>query len=380
MSITAGEGHNQTANAMKAYFQEKNVRCEVLDTYGYISKEFADFINKGYLFTSSKTKPLYKGTYRLLEKRKSDSFHFSSTRLLNHVFIKETREYICGFDPDAIIFTHPFVGIILDILKQKNELNIPTTGILTDFKFHPYWEEALRNNYVIVPNEMLIYQSIEKGFKPSQIIPTGIPINPKFAVSVSKETARKKLGLDPAKHTLLVMAGSMGYGKMADNILKLDSLDSSVDFQIISVCGNNAAMKEKIDSLKTERTVLNFGFATNVDLLMDAADCIVSKPGGLTTSEALAKKLPMLIVDPIPGQEQRNTEFLLNHGAAMAASQTTPLTELVYQVFTSPTRLQIMRNAISEIAKPNSTRDACEFVMSLVADKEKTSIPEMIEI
>ena len=145
MSVTAGEGHNQTANAMKAYFSDKGVRCEVLDTFRYISNELAEFINKGYLFTSSKTKSLFKGTYRLLEKRKGDSYHFSSTRLLNHVFIKEIREYISGYQPDVIMFTHPFVGIILDILKQKSELDVPTIGILTDFKFHPYWEEALRN-------------------------------------------------------------------------------------------------------------------------------------------------------------------------------------------------------------------------------------------
>ena len=107
---------------------------------------------------------------------------------------------------------------------------------------------------------------------------------------------------------------------------------------------------------------MNFGFVDNIDLLMDASDCIISKPGGLTTSEALAKRLPIIIVNPIPGQEERNTEFLVNNGVAIAVSSTFPVTEAVFQLFTNPKRIEIMKQSIDLISKPNSTEMVCDFI------------------
>jgi len=117
--------------------------------------------------------------------------------------------------------------------------------------------------------------------------------------------------------------------------------------------------------MRTKKRILNLGYVNYVDKLMDASDCIISKPGGLTTSEAMAKRLPMIIVDPIPGQEDRNTEFLTNNGAAMAVTATTPLDEIMYQLFADPRRVEVMRSAIDILAKPNSTRDICEFAKSI---------------
>jgi processive 1,2-diacylglycerol beta-glucosyltransferase len=121
-------------------------------------------------------------------------------------------------------------------------------------------------------------------------------------------------------------------------------------------------MKESIDKMSLSKPILNFGFTRQISDLMDAADCIITKPGGLTTSEALAKKLPLIIVNPIPGQEDRNTEFLLNSGVAMKSSPFQPVDELLYELFSSQNRLIQMRNAMQEISKPHATRDLCEQV------------------
>jgi processive 1,2-diacylglycerol beta-glucosyltransferase len=206
---------------------------------------------------------------------------------------------------------------------------------------------------------------------------------------MSKEDARRFLGLDENLPAFLIMGGSMGYGNMAENVRKIDSLDmagTERDFQLIVVCGNNAEMKAEIDEIaKTARhRMLVTGFVKTIPQMMDAADCIITKPGGLTTSEALAKQLPMIIAGPIPGQEERNAEFLLNNGCAMATSKTCPIDECIWQLLQSDIRLQSMRACIDAIAKPGSAETLGQFLEDLahtplIVEDRSTDPVEKIE-
>lgn len=381
LSITAGQGHNATAKAICAYLESIGCEAEMLDTFNYVSRILGETVSKGYLITASKAKLAYKSAYRLAELRKKSKSDVSPTRATGTMMAKKLLGYISDYDPDVIICTHIFAGIILDVLKEKRETRAKCIGILTDFAFHPYWEEGLNLDYVVTPNELLTAQAMKKGFTKEQVLPLGIPIHPKFSKSVTKEEARARLGLDLTKRTVLLMSGSMGYGHIESTVNTLDAVPH--DFQIITVCGNNAEAKARIDAMRTKKRILNFGFTDKVDLLMDASDCIITKPGGLTSSEALAKCLPMIIVNPIPGQEDRNTEFLVNNGAAMAVTATSPLDEVLYQFFVDPRRSEIMREAIKLISKPESTKDICEFSKALCADQdmkdeEQENMPEII--
>ena len=141
------------------------------------------------------------------------------------------------------------------------------------------------------------------------------------------------------------------------------------DFEIINVCGSNKRAKARIDNMIFNKKVINLGFVDYVDQIMDAADIIVTKPGGLTTSEAMAKSLPMVIVNPIPGQEDRNTEFLVNNGCAMAVSPTYELEEIIYTLTHKTERLKLMRDSIALFAHPDSTRRICDFSKSLYNDR-----------
>ena len=381
LSITAGQGHNATAKAVCAYLESIGCEAEMLDTFNYVSRVLGETVSKGYLITASKAKLAYKSAYRLAELRKKSKSDASPTRATGNMMAKKLLRYISDYDPDVIICTHIFAGIILDVLKEKRETRAKCIGILTDFAFHPYWEEGLNLDYVVTPNELLTAQAMKKGFTKEQVLPLGIPIHPKFSKSVTKEEARARLGLDLTRRTVLLMSGSMGYGHIESTVNTLDAVPH--DFQIITVCGNNAEAKARIDAMRTKKRILNFGFTDKVDLLMDASDCIITKPGGLTSSEALAKCLPMIIVNPIPGQEDRNTEFLVNNGAAMAVTATSPLDEVLYQFFVDPRRSEIMREAIKLISKPESTKDICEFSKSLCADEdreeeERENMPEII--
>lgn len=371
LSVTAGQGHNSTAKALCAYLNSIGCEADMLDTLAYLNHALGETVAKGYLIVSSNAKLVYKSGYRLAEKRKKSNTEISPTRTTGKLMSKKLAKYIADYDPDVIICTHVLPAIILDVMRKKGQLRAKTIGVLTDFMFHPYWEETLNLDYVVTPNEQMLVQALRKGFKESQVLPFGIPIHPKFSQnSTSKEQARAELGLDINKRTVLLMSGGVGYGNIQKTVAALDRVP--FDFQLITVCGNNTAVKTRIDSMNTEKRILNFGFVNNVDKLMDASDCIISKPGGLTTSEALAKRLPMVIVDPIPGQEDRNTEFLTNNGVAMAVTKTSTLDDVIYQFLSNPRRTEIMREAIDMIAKPNSTRDICEFAKKLCEDNSRT--------
>lgn len=363
LTVTAGQGHNTTANAVSAYLDSMGIECKVLDTFTYFNKLLGDTINRGYLASVDNAQRLYATVYKKLEKRKKNANELSATRLANMVFIKKMKKYIDDYKPDVIVVTHIFAGVIIDIMKQRCEINAKTIGIVTDFTIHPFWEEGLHLDYVVIANEFLTSQIKSKGYTDEQILPIGIPIHPKFSHRQSKEDARRSLGLDPDKLTFLLMGGSMGYGSPDAVVKCLDALP--YDFQIINVCGSNKEAKEAVDALHTDKTVLNYGFTTNIDQLMDACDCIVSKPGGLTTSESLAKNLPMVIVNYIPGQEERNVQFLLNTGCAMEVNDSITLDNIIEELCRSPQKLKVMREATNLIGKPNATKDLCEFIAGL---------------
>ena len=140
LSITAGQGHNATAKAVCTYLESIGCEAEMLDTFNYVSRILGETVSRGYLITANKAKLAYKGAYRLAEKRRKSRSDVSPTRATGNILSKKLLRYINAYDPDVIICTHIFAGIILDVLKEKRETDAKCIGILTDFAFHPYWE------------------------------------------------------------------------------------------------------------------------------------------------------------------------------------------------------------------------------------------------
>lgn len=361
LSITAGEGHNSTAAAIKQCFEAHGDTAEVFDAYRYVSKALYGIIKQGYLLVTKDFKTLFEKSYTLAENRKISEN--SLYRMANTTLVKKLEKLMREYAPDAVIYTHPFLGVVTDLLKTGKNINIPMVGIVTDYTVHPFWEEARSTDRFVVASELLNSQFHRKGIGDERIAPIGIPVRGQFYESIPKARAKAQLGLAD-KFTVLLMGGSMGYGDIASVVKELDAIDS--DFQIISVCGSNAEAKESIDALNTKKRLLNYGYTNEISLLMDAADVIVTKPGGLTVSEALVKKLPMIICNPIPGHEQRNATFLLNSGAAMEVDRHTHFSDVIYQLVSSPTRLDNMRAAIDAIAKTNSTEVLYDLTKELV--------------
>lgn len=358
LTITAGQGHNQTAKAISDYLTQNGAESTYMDTFEYIAPVLKETVSNGYLLSTKAAPKLYGGIYRLAEKRDVDR-KLPLNKITDEILSRKLVKYINEeYRPDVIVCTHIFSAILITQIRDRLIDNPKTVGIVTDFTVHPYWEESVMD-YYITASELLNHQMMKKGIPENKIVPLGIPINPKFAKKMPKANAREILGLED-KITVLVMSGSMGYGNVTDVIKELDKAKD--DFQIVSICGNNKKLKHKIDNLKMNKKLYNHGFTDKVDVFMDAADFIITKPGGLTSSEAFAKRLPMIMVNPIPGQEDRNVEFFLNNGAAIKATSTYPIDEAIYELKSNSKRIEALEKMIDVIRKPNSTKDLADFL------------------
>lgn len=365
LSITTGQGHHQTGLAVANYFEEMGHQVTQLDCYEYLSPAMKDMVSHGYLVSTKYSPKLYGKMYRLAEKKDKSENYATLFQLANTLFHHKMAKYLKENAPDAVVCTHVFAAILMSYLAEKG-YRYPTVGIITDFKAHPYWEST-RLDYYVTPNEYMIPSLAKKGIRKEQILPIGIPIFQKFSQKEEKEIIRKALRLKNLT-TILIMSGSMGFGNVYKILKSIDSVPEK--FQVITVCGNNEKLKKKIDKNKWKHHVTNYGYVSNVDKLMDAADYLVTKPGGLTVSEALAKELPMLISKPIPGQEERNLDFLLNFGCGMRISKTNPADEIIAQLMMNPKKTELMLENIRFIRKPDSTKKLYEHIINIINKKE----------
>ena len=357
LTITAGHGHNQTAKSISDYATSHGHNALVLDALEYINPILKDTLNKAYLLSTSLSPKAYGKIYQLAENKEVSDFALSPQNITSSLLSKKIIKFIKNFNPDAIICTHVFTAKFVSDIKEEG-ISAPTFGIVTDYTLHPFWNET-NIDYYVIPNEFLNYQTVIKGIPQEKILPFGIPITSKFGKKIDKKLAKELVGIED-KPTILMMSGSMGYGNLYKQLEAICNLP--YDFQIVTVCGNNKSLKNKIDKSTFPKKVYNIGFTDKVDLYMDACEIIITKPGGLTVSEALAKRIPMILTNPIPGHEYRNREFLVNMGAAMATSKTYPIDEIVAQILTDIKKLDVMIKGIDLIRKPDAAKTLIEFI------------------
>ncbi len=366
ISVTAGYGHHSTANALADELAARGAQVQKVDLLEYVNKFIFKAVDKGYLFYTKHAPNQFGQLYRAMEKSTSVRSHFIND-LVSELLAAKFNTYFDDFVPDVIITTHIFGAQVLDELKRRNEVSCPVIGIVTDFTLHPFWNEVDRIEYIVTASELLNHRIAQRGVDQKRLLPFGIPIRPRFLKSVPKAQARRELGLREDRNTVLIMSGSMGHGNMAAVVQQMDTLEDPL--QLLIVCGSNARAKKKLEAVKLRHEKHVYGFVDNVDLMMDAADCIVSKPGGLTTSETLAKQLPMIMINPIPGQEEDNANFLLNTGMALTTNKHFSVDEAVYYLFSNPQRLELIRRNIALFAHPDATQRLCDFIFQKYGDR-----------
>ncbi len=360
LTVSTGQGHNSTAMALHTAIKSHGADARTLDVCYYINKFLGLVVSKGYLLSVDALSGSYASTYSKLENRNANPN--SAIFKLCSLFAPKLNEYISDYNPDVIVCTHVFAALSVVTLKRKGLIRAKTVGIITDFTVHPYWEDVTDFNYIVTPSERLLWQCRKKGFSESQVLPFGIPLRAEFSEKTNKARAKKLLGFYPDKPLITVMSGSMGYGSITRTVKDIDKVNKC--FQMAVVCGNSEEELNKLKDTKLRHKTLKLGYTDKISLLMDASDCIITKPGGLSISESLSKGLPMILVNPIPGHEERNLTFLLNSGAAMAASENCPVPELVWQFFSEKKVRDNMSSAAKAIGKTDAANRLAEFIIS----------------
>ena len=269
--------------------------------------------------------------------------------------------------PDLVVCTHFLPAEIISWLKAKHRLACPQAIVVTDFDVHAMWLCHHFEQYFVAIDETREHL-VRLGIPADRVTVSGIPIDPVFAVAKDKAATREKLGLRPDRTTVLLSAGGFGVGPIEHAVTNLLELEHPA--QIVVVCGRNAELKERLDARAAGPPARNplvvVGYTTAMDEYMTAADVLIGKPGGLTTSEALAKELLLVIVNPIPGQEERNSDHLLEQGAAIRCNNLPVLAYKIDRLLDDPARMAAMRASARRLARPDAARDVVRRAVALV--------------
>jgi processive 1,2-diacylglycerol beta-glucosyltransferase len=280
-------------------------------------------------------------------------------------FVKMVRDY----DPDWIVCTHFLPSEIISDLKGKGKMTIPQAIVVTDFDMHALWLCRNYEQYFVALDETKVYLA-SLGCTPEKTTVTGIPIDPKFSETKPKLEMRAKYGLELDVPTVILSLGGFGVGRIDTLLDALRAIKPPV--QILAMCGKNEELKSRLEREYGEESgsrVIPVGYTRDMDEYMSASDLIVGKPGGLTTCEALAKGLVFVIANPIPGQEERNADHLLEQGAAIRSNNPATLGYKIEQLINEPDRLATMRANALKFARPNAAYDIADKLTELGEQK-----------
>lgn len=362
-----GGGHLSAAKSILKYITEHytDVEVEMIDCMKYINKPIEKVTTGAYREMAKKVPRLWGKVYSgsekgLLSKISKDSNKLMA-RKLNHL-LQEKK-------PDLIISTHPFSSQMVSYLKRKGKLNCTLATIMTDFAMHKQWLIGHEyTEYFFVSNDSMKQNIINYGVSKDKILVTGIPMSDRFFENFDTEKIYKMFELDRNKKVILFFGGGeFGLGRERTLQILRAFIQKVPNYQIVAVSGKNEKMKETFEHLvqenRAEDRVRVLGFTDKVPELMHISSLVVTKPGGLTTTESLASNLPMVIINPIPGQEEENAEFLVSNGVGVWIKKEDNLEEVISNLFASPHILEQMKKNTEKFTKQYSTKTICEMLL-----------------
>lgn len=395
MSASTGGGHNRAARAIKEELTNKSINgitidCEIIDSLKIVNGTMDRLISRGYEKSAKYTPKAWGGVYKLTETSLVSKNEFKDNPLTS-LISRKLKKLVENKKPDLIIGTHPFPMIALSTLKKHSQIyansesstfteslhryykNLdipPLITVLTDYTTHSaYIQNEI--DYYIAGHEYVKELLIEDGIDEEKIKAYGIPVEKSFLSNRDREDVLSELNLDPNKFTVLLMGGSFGAGSIKDTLTELISIDR--DFQIIVITGRNKSLKEKLEkTLATEEDTIDkkicvLGFTDKMNDLLASVDILVSKPGGLTTTESLLKEVPMIVPYFIPGQEEENLDFLSNCGASLITSKKYTLSVLLKVLIDNPDRIEMTKENIRAIKKLNASQDIAKLAFDILS-------------
>jgi len=370
LSASAGAGHVRAAQALDKAFQEigeasgEQREVQHLDVLNYTNKVFRNLYSKAYIDLVNKMPEVPGWFYDKLDKPwKNERRRLALDKLNTRPLVKLLRQY----QPDLIVCTHFLPAEIVSWLRAKERLTSRQVIVVTDFDVHAMWLVHHYEHYFVAIDEARVYLEA-LGIPAEKITVSGIPIDPVFAQLKDKQNMRAKHGLSADRTTILLSAGGFGVGSVDALIAALMPLQHRA--QIVAICGRNDELKERLSreasQLKPDATVLvkPFGYTTEMDELMTASDLVLGKPGGLTTCEALAKGLVFVIVNPIPGQEERNSDHLLEAGVGIRSNNLPTLAYKLDRLLADSDRFATMQQNSRRMGRPNAAKVIVQYLIN----------------
>ena len=360
---TAGIGHKKAAMAVKKAYDEMKlpgVEVTLIDALDYTNDFFKWSYLQAYLLMVNKLPTFWGLSYYLTDVPFVDLFVSVVRRLNNWANSKKLVSYILDTKPDVIISTHFFASEVIADLKQKKLMLSRLVTIVTDYRLHAWWVCEGTDAYIVASEDTrrdLEWRKVD----PARIKVMGIPVEPIFSKSLDRPKIFKEAGLRDDLFTILVIGGGFGVGPIEGIVKVIAQINKNL--QTVVVCGHNEELVRKIQSLKDEYR-LNMkvlGFIDNVYEYMDVSDILISKSGGITVSESLAKEIPLVVISPILGQETGNCAFLVRNNAAVKVKRLDDLKAALEGLISDPVKLDKMKDAIKSVKKPYAAYDVAKF-------------------
>ena len=369
-TVTAGAGHLQAAAALDEAWRSLRPADEVrrVDVLDYTPRWYRKIYVRGYLKLIEHAPELYAMMFKKTDNpariKDLTKFRRRSSGVMAAKFVKE----LVAFQPGVLLSPHylplEILGGVLSKRPYKARLAPFTACVVTDFEAHALWMEPCVDLYCVAA-EATKARLVARGAGARNVVATGIPIAAKFAARDDTVAIRAPFRFQPAVSTLLVLGGGFGMGPVREILAELNKIQQPL--QIVVVCGRNEKLRKQVAEFPVRHSLRVLGFATNMHELMAIADLILTKPGGLTTSEALAMGKPLMILNPIPGQEAANSDFLLEQGAAAKVNCLEDLPFKISNLLESK-KLATMARAARALGRPDAARAICSEVLRRVSD------------
>lgn len=362
-----GGGHLSAANAINEYIKNNysDVETEIIDCMKYVNKRLEKLTTAAYKEMAKKAPWAWGTIYYTSQKGPVAEISSASNKILARKLNTLLQEY----NPDLVISTHPFASQMCSYLKKHNKINCKIASVMTDFAPHDQWLVGKKRiDYFFVAHNKMKEDLIKRKIPAEKIFVTGIPLSNKFLMHFDKSKILNEFGLKEDKKTILFFGGGeFGLGK-SKTLKVLSSLLNDFDnIQIVAISGKNEKMKTKFEELAINSNKANdikiMEYTNKVPELMSVSDLVVTKPGGLTTSESLASGLPIIVINPIPGQEFQNAEFLEEKGVGIWIKSSTNISDALHDLLNNPEKFKQMKINAKLLAKKYSTRDICNILL-----------------
>ncbi len=369
LSASSGAGHVRAAQALeKAFLATGDCQVEHIDVIQYVSRLFQRIYDKAYISMVRRAPELMGVLY---DRTDQPWQHLRRRVAMDRLNTQPMIRMLKRVQPDLCVATHFLPAEIIAWLIAKRKLKARHAIVVTDYDVHAMWLCRTVDRYYVAIEEAAEYLA-RIGVSREIIRVTGIPVDPLFAVKLDKLTARNHLGLDPTASMILISAGGYGIGPVEQLVRDLLALQEP--WQIVAIAGKAEKVQKRLAEIARgagslpggAARLFPVGFTSEMDQYMAAADLLIGKAGGLTTSEALTRALPMALIEPIPGQEERNADHLLEAGAAIRCNNLPAAAWKIAGLLNDPPRLERMRQAASKMGRPEAAAAIAKDTLRLL--------------